>query len=117
MKNEFDPQAAARKAVWRLDPERATAWRIWDGEAVVYDDLSGDTLRLDVVMTEIFKRLHQGPASLAQLTAQLASVLDLEQDLRLEHVTRTALDRLAECGLTVPPPSPPGAPPAGATPA
>src|SRR3546814_9452376 len=36
------PAPAGEQAVWRVNGARVSAWRAWDGEVVVYDDLSGD---------------------------------------------------------------------------
>lgn len=66
---------------------------------VVYDDLSGDTQKLDLVTAEVFKRLRQGEATLSQLTDHLAKALDLEGNRRLAHIAETAVTRLAAQGL------------------
>lgn len=87
---------------WHLNDRRVTSWRVWDGEMVVYDDLSGDTLKLDVVMVEVFKRLQQGDATLSELTEHLAHFLDLDNNRRLEHVAETAVNRLVGSGLAEP---------------
>src|SRR3546814_8846040 len=78
------PAPAGEQAVWRVNGARVSAWRAWDGEVVVYDDLSGDTLKLDAVMSEIFRRLQQGAATQNALGAHMAATLELpETDLRL----------------------------------
>lgn len=88
------------QVVWRVNAPRVSAWRIWDGEAVVYDDFSGNTLKLDAVMSEIFRRLQQGPATMDALGKHLAAALDLrETDFRLVRLIEVALDRLDHCGL------------------
>lgn len=74
---------------------------MWDGEIVIYDDFSGDTMKLDVVMAEIFKRLTQAAATQAEIVAYLASELDLEVDPRLERLTEITLGRFAASGLIV----------------
>src|SRR3546814_5009708 len=50
------PSAAGEQALWRVNRLRVSRWRMWGGEAVIYDDLSGDTLKLDAIMSEIFRR-------------------------------------------------------------
>ncbi len=77
------------------------AWRMWDGEAVVYDDLSGDTLKLDVIMSEIFSRLQQSAASQDELVQHLSKTLDLDIDLRLQRLAEIALERFEDSGLMV----------------
>lgn len=66
---------------------------------VVYDDLSGDTLKLDVIMTVVFKRLLDRPATSSELGGHLATILALDNDPKLHKLTELALDRLADAGL------------------
>jgi PqqD family protein of HPr-rel-A system len=68
---------------------------------VIYDDLSGDTLKLDVVTAEIFRRVQQEAATSEQLAQHLSSVLDVEVDLRLERLIEIALERFEVCGLMI----------------
>lgn len=91
-----DPQ---HQETWQVCSQRGSAWRSWAGEIVFYDDFTGDTLKLDVIMAEVFRRLLQAPANQAQLTDHLATTLDLEADMRLEALTAIALDRLDRAGL------------------
>jgi PqqD family protein of HPr-rel-A system len=86
---------------WRLNTPRVTSWRNWDGEVVVYDDLSGDTMKLDIVMSAIFRRMQQGTATTDDLVRHLAKVLDLEMDLRLQRLVEIALERFEDSGLLV----------------
>src|SRR3546814_7272523 len=71
------PAPAGEQAVWRVNGARVSAWRAWDGEVVVYDDLSGDNLKLDAVMSEIFRRLQQGAATQRseEHTSELPSIM------------------------------------------
>jgi PqqD family protein of HPr-rel-A system len=86
--------------MWRVNSSRVSSWRAWDGEVVVYDDLSGDTLKLDSVMSEIFRRLQNGSASEEALVDHLAAVLQLPAtDMRLARLIEIALERLDHCGL------------------
>jgi PqqD family protein of HPr-rel-A system len=96
-----DRSAPSRESVWRIDPDHATAWRAWDGEIVVYDDLSGDTLKLDVIMAATFQRLQQGASSLDVVADHLATTLDLEGDPRLRRLAEIALERLSLSELIV----------------
>lgn len=91
-----DPQL---QKPWQIRAHEGSAWRSWAGEIVFYDDFTGDTLKLDVVMAEIFRRLLQAPATQAQLTDHLATTLDLEADMRLEGLAAIALERLNQAGL------------------
>ena len=103
---EIDEEAGA----WRVNSAHALSWRSWDGEIVIYDDLSGDTLKLDVLMAEAFRHLHRGPATLAELTAYLAQSFDLEDDFRLTNWTARMIERFEKSGLIEPAADPvPGA--------
>lgn len=102
MNRTLSPRDKSKPDQWRLNWACVSAWRIWDGEAVIYDDLSGDTLKLDVVMTEIFVRLQKDGASSEALAQHIARFLDLEADLRIERLVETAIQRFANCGLIEP---------------
>lgn len=90
------------ETIWELDQQHVSLWRSWDGEVVVYDDLSGDTLKLDVIMAEVFRFLLSSPATRSQLTAHLASAFHLDADTRLQHLATTALNRSRHAGLVKP---------------
>ena len=75
---------------------------MWNGEIVVYDDRSGDTLKLDVVMAEIFRHLLDRAATEEELAKHLAFAFDLDIDPKLQRLTQLALDRFQDCGLLVP---------------
>lgn len=90
------------ETVWKVDQRHVSLWRSWNGEVVVYDDLSGDTLKLDVVMAEVFRFLLETPASQSQLADHLASVLEMAPDARLQLLTNAALRRYRHAGLIEP---------------
>lgn len=104
----FPPQQTQDR--WHVNRARLTEWCLWDGEAVIYDDLSGDTMKLDVIMTELFRRLLESDATSGDLMRHLAEVLDLAPDPKLWRLTEIALARFADSGLITPcqPPAPPG---------
>src|SRR3546814_6709732 len=96
------PSAAGEQALWRVNRLRVSRWRMWGGEAVIYDDLSGDTLKLDAIMSEIFRRLQQAAATRDELVRQLAQALDFESaDFRLLRLPEVALERPSRRGLVV----------------
>ena len=74
---------------------------------VVYDDLSGDTMKLDLLMSETFTRLLRSPATEADVLDHLATTYKLEIDLRLQRMVELVLERLKDAGLIGPPPVPP----------
>ena len=84
---------------WRINTAHALSWRSWDGEMVIYDDLSGDTLKLEVLMAEAFRHLQKAPATLAELTAYLAEAFELEDDTRLALWATRMIERFENAGL------------------
>jgi PqqD family protein of HPr-rel-A system len=61
---------------WRLAPGQRLQYRCWDGECVVYNDLSGDTHVLGEFAIALLEELQAG----AQPAAQLAGLFDLDLD-------------------------------------
>ena len=87
---------------WQIDRSHLAAWRSWNGEVVVYDDFSGDTLKMDIVMAEAFRHILKAPASETQLVDHIASTFELETDLRLRRLIALALERFYRAGLIEP---------------
>jgi PqqD family protein of HPr-rel-A system len=63
--------ASAPAAAWQLVPGQLLVHREWDGEYVLYNDLSGDTHLIDSVALRVLQALQRAPAT----EAALASVL------------------------------------------
>lgn len=94
---------------WSLRPGQTLQHRQWDGETVVYNDLSGDTHLLGDAAIVLLQALRDGPATCAALAALLASEfepdaaddepLDFEgeADALLEHMKRLFLVDHAAC--------------------
>lgn len=66
--------------MWRLTPGQALACREWDGEAVLYNDLSGSTHLLDGAALDLLHALRDQPADAATLAARLADRFDAGDD-------------------------------------
>ena len=66
--------------MWRLTPGQALACREWDGEAVLYNDLSGNTHLLDGAALDLLHALRDQPADAATLAARLADHFDAGDD-------------------------------------
>ena len=60
--------------IWRLAPGQRLQYRCWDGECVLYNDLSGDTHLLDEFALAVLEQLQAAP----QPATQLAAVFDLD---------------------------------------
>jgi PqqD family protein of HPr-rel-A system len=63
--------------IWRLAPGQRLQYRCWDGECVIYNDLSGDTHVLGEFAIALLEELQAA----AQPAAQLAALFDLDLDL------------------------------------
>ena len=66
--------------MWRLTPGQALACREWDGEAVLYNDLSGSTHLLDGAAVDLLHALRDEPTDAATLAARLAERFDAGDD-------------------------------------
>ena len=64
--------------MWRLTPGQALACREWDGEAVLYNDLSGSTHLLDGAALDLLHALRDEPADAARLAIRLADRFDAD---------------------------------------
>jgi PqqD family protein of HPr-rel-A system len=81
---------------WRLSPGQQLRRRQWDGECVLYNDLSGDTHLIGADALELLLALHAGPADTGALgrgllAAGLAAADDAEVAALLEDLERLAL--------------------------
>ena len=62
--------------MWRVTPGQALACREWDGEAVLYNDLSGNTHLLEGAALDLLHALRVQPADAATLAVRLADHFD-----------------------------------------
>lgn len=76
--------------IWRLAPGQRLQYRCWDGECVLYNDLSGDTHLLDEFALALLEQLKAGP----QAAAQLATAFEFDAQDQ-DAVLQTVLDDLA----------------------
>jgi PqqD family protein of HPr-rel-A system len=86
--------------IWRLAPGQRLQYRCWDGECVLYNDLSGDTHLLDELALALLAQLQATPRS----AEQLAAAFDLDSDPAAEDedgaaFLTTLLDDLAALQL------------------
>jgi len=58
--------------MWRVVPGQLLACREWDGEAVLYNDLSGNTHLLDGAAIDVLQALRAAPRDAAALAQALA---------------------------------------------
>jgi len=62
--------------MWRLIPGQSLRCREWDGEVVLYNDISGSTHLLDGVALDLLHALRDGPGNAAALAGRLAECFD-----------------------------------------
>lgn len=96
------PTDTSQQTTWQVSRRHAGIWRSWDGEVVIYDDLSGDTMKLDIIMSAIFRFMLHAPVTEAQIAHHLASTLELQAEAQLHHLAALALHRLREAELIEP---------------
>lgn len=85
---------------WRLVIGQRLQYRCWDGECVLYNDLSGDTHLLDELALALLTKLQAAPRSADQLAAEF----DFDPDPAAEDedgaaFLNTLLDDLAALQL------------------
>jgi PqqD family protein of HPr-rel-A system len=78
--------------MWRVVPGQLLAFREWDGEAVLYNDLSGNTHLLDGAAIDVLQALRSEPCDAVALAARLAGSFDAGADELLPDIE----DMLAE---------------------
>jgi PqqD family protein of HPr-rel-A system len=66
--------------MWRVVPGQSLVFREWDGEAVLYNDLSGSTHLLDGAAIDVLQALRAHPADAATLAAGLAGRFEADAD-------------------------------------
>jgi PqqD family protein of HPr-rel-A system len=65
---------ASSQPQWQITRGCDLLWRGWDGEQVVFNTGSGDTHLLDLVSSEILKKLESAPASRINLETRIRSL-------------------------------------------
>lgn len=60
-----------RSPIWRLAQGQRLLYHCWDGECLLYNDLSGDTHLLDEFAISLLEELRAAPQSAIQLEENL----------------------------------------------
>lgn len=89
--------------MWRVVPGQSLGFREWDGEAVLYNDLSGNTHLLDGGAIDVLLALRMRPADAATLAAGLAGHVEADADA-LSLMIEDMLAGLAALDLVEPVP-------------
>jgi PqqD family protein of HPr-rel-A system len=87
--------------MWRVVPGQSLAFREWEGEAVLFNDLSGNTHLLDGGAIDLLQALRPAPADAATLAARLAGQFEADGD-DLSAVIEDMLATLAGLDLVEP---------------
>lgn len=94
--------APSQHRLWQISHQHAGVWRCWQGEVVIYDDLSGDTMKLDIIMSAVFRFMLHGPVTESQIAHHLASRWELKADPQIGNLAALALRRLREAEMIRP---------------
>lgn len=88
-------------AAWRLIEGQSLRYRVWDDEAVLYNDLSGATHLLGPAALCVLEALRHGPASMAALASRLLDEFEID-DAAIGAELAALLDELSRLGLVEP---------------
>lgn len=88
--------------MWRVAPGQQLAWRGWDDEFVLYNNLSGDTHLLDSDMVALLDVLRAGPCHADTLCAAFRTGLDPDELAALPATLADTLHRLHALHLVEP---------------
>lgn len=84
---------------WRLAGLTALHWQHFDGDWVIYDDGSGQTIAADPVMAATLMALEGGCSTLADIEAQVGRDLPAARGDELAAQLTDGLDFLVQLGL------------------
>ena len=90
------PESVTR---WRLAGLSALHWQHFDGDWVIYDDGSGQTIATDPVMAATLMALEGGCSTLADIEAQVRSDLQSALGDELAAQLGDGLEFLVQLGL------------------
>lgn len=85
----------AATTTWQLLPGQALQHRLWEDECVLYNDLTGDTHRLDAAALEVLLALQDGPLDLPSLCRKLDLDAPGADDMAAIEATLCALAAIA----------------------
>ena len=74
----------------------------WDGEAVVYRPLTGDTHFLEILSASVLMHVGDEPASGATIAASLLADFEADSEADVLAAAQAALAKLHELGLIRP---------------
>ena len=78
------------------------SWRWWQGNAVVFHPLSGDTQVLDVASAEVVRFMGQSGAQRVDILHRLSVFLELDETEELDRAVTQILGKLDDLGIIEP---------------
>jgi PqqD family protein of HPr-rel-A system len=93
------PISPACGATWRTTVESPFPFRVWDGDYVVYNPLSGNTHLLDIVTGEVLTTIMASPVRGSELCRHVAGFLEVPNDPGVEEQVGKILLSLDRLGL------------------
>ena len=85
--------------MWRLIPGQSLQFRTWDGESVLYNDLSGDTHLLGDSAIHLLLALQASAQEQHALVDSLCAAFQVERDEEAEHEAASLLAELSALSL------------------
>lgn len=85
--------------MWRIVPGQQLHMHCWDGECVLYNDLSGDTHLLGEGSGALLRLLARGPAGEAQLLSSLQQDFEFDPGIAAQASLSLLLDGLARLDM------------------
>lgn len=85
--------------MWRVVPGQLLAFREWDGEVVLFNDLSGNTHLLEGPALDVLHALQAQPGDIAALAQRLAPHFDLDEGADIAAVVGDLIAALARLDL------------------
>jgi PqqD family protein of HPr-rel-A system len=79
------PATVSAAPAWQLNPLLDLHWQVTESACVAFESVSGETTVVDAFDAAALACLEDGPQSLAQITAALASDLEVEPSPALQE--------------------------------
>ncbi|MDX1402810.1 MAG: HPr-rel-A system PqqD family peptide chaperone [Kiloniellales bacterium] len=84
---------------FQVSSPTALSWRCWDGDYIVYNPLSGNTHKLDLLTGEICLFLSDERRDLSEIYGFAADFLGIDVSEDLQNSVDASLQALDEAGL------------------
>jgi PqqD family protein of HPr-rel-A system len=92
------PDDVLATQAWRA-ARTGLAWRVWDGDAVVFNPLTGHTHLLDAFAAQILTHVGEMPTTAGAVAGRLEQEVGLALAPEVIATVEPALERLSRLGL------------------